>query len=272
LLRPALFTVAVGCISFYLVGESERRAQKKAIAWNSLGSKSNNKSQNTVPSPMEFWNSLPEHQQTMAALIAINSVVFFGWRFFPDVMSRYFLHTPYSNKVYTLVTSMFSHQSGFHFLFNMIALWSFGGAIHQYLGRENFLAFYLTSGVTASLSSHIFHTVTKQYVHSLGASGALFGLVGLVYTLFPTANLYLFFLISVQAKTIIPIVAAFDVIGLTHLWTRLFGFRLDHAAHLGGLLSGLLFSETIFHPEKREYYLQLLKKFDRGIKNSLSEN
>lgn len=139
--------------------------------------------------------------------------------------------------------SMFSHFSTAHFLFNMVALWSFGGVLHQHLGREYFLAFYLTSGLSAGLVSHLYNSALRNTVMSLGASGALFGLVGLVYDRFPNAELAFFFLFPFQAKQLIPAIAAFDTVGLFGVWRNF--LRLDHAAHLGGLVFGYILSRAM---------------------------
>jgi len=223
-----------------------------------------------IDSPQQFWTSLPESNKTISVIVGLNTLVFFGWRYVPLVMGRHFTHSPYTNNVYTMITSMFSHQSGAHFLFNMVALWSFGNPIHNVLGRENFLAFYLTSGVSASMTSHLFWALSRQAgVVSLGASGALFGLIGLVYERFPDASLALFFLFPFSAKSLIPCVAAFDFIGLTGVWTRVLGFALDHAAHLGGLWTGIVLSRTICHPYEGPKIYQNIENFKQKF---LSKN
>jgi len=195
------------------------------------------------------------HQQTIGTLLAINCLVFLGWRIVPEFMNKHFTHRATSNQVYTMITSMFSHYSFTHLLFNMVALWSLGGFIHQHIGRENFLALYFGTGVMASCSSHIFAAIMKHYNGSLGASGALFGVVGPLYTFFPDLTLQMFFVLPIECSTLIPCLAAFDAIGLTGIWSRLLGFNLDHAAHLGGLLMGILCSYTIFDKRYRNKIL-----------------
>jgi len=185
-------------------------------------------------------------------------------------MSSNFVHSPFSGRVYTMLTSTISHQSGVHFLVNMIAMWSFGGPIHQYLGREQFLAFYVTSGVTAGLTSHLWFSLTKQFSGSLGASGAVLGLVGMFSYLVPEATLLLFFVLPLQAKILTPAIAVFDTIGLSGIWTRIFGFRLDHAAHLGGLACGVALASTILHPQKRAYWQERRRAFTQRIKDYVS--
>ncbi|CAG8714659.1 9764_t:CDS:1, partial [Ambispora leptoticha] len=129
------------------------------------------------------WNSLSESQKTISGIIAINAVVFLMWQIpiLLPFMNRYFAHSPLSGYSITLLTSVFSHKALWHYGLNMMALYSFGGAIHNYLQREQFLAFYLTSGIFSSLISHIFSLMSiprAKIIPSLGASGAIFACLG----------------------------------------------------------------------------------------------
>lgn len=82
----------------------------------------------------------------MYAIAAVNSAVFLLWKvpLLNRVMLRHFTHTSSSGKVYTMATSMFSHMGVFHLGLNMTALFSFSSVVHQTLGREQFMALYLT--------------------------------------------------------------------------------------------------------------------------------
>uniref|UniRef100_A0A6B2LDP4 Peptidase S54 rhomboid domain-containing protein n=1 Tax=Arcella intermedia TaxID=1963864 RepID=A0A6B2LDP4_9EUKA len=263
-----MFTMGVGVSTFYLAEEMRTERAKKRDVFQ-FPSRKYTDPKYILTDPLKYWNSLPSEDRTVGTILGINTMVFLGWRFYPEAMVPHFLHMNMSGKVYTLITSTFSHNNGPHFLFNMVALWSFGRHIHHYLGQEYFTAFYLTSGAFSALCSHLFYGLTRQPVASLGASGALFGLVGLVYGLFPNAQINLFFVLPFAAKTIIPGVATFDLIGLFGAWLR--WFRLDHAAHLGGLLLGVLFSTTYFHPQKhfmiRNYASQKKKQLNTFLNN-----
>ncbi|KDQ50761.1 hypothetical protein JAAARDRAFT_185971 [Jaapia argillacea MUCL 33604] len=105
-------------------------------------------------------------------LIGINGAVFLAWQI-PNLrraMARRFLHHPLSGLSYTLLTSTFSHKAFFHFLFNSLALSSFGAAAGHYLAIEqrnggsglqestpiwHFLAFYISAGLFSGLTSHV---------------------------------------------------------------------------------------------------------------------
>jgi len=194
ILTPILYTSAISISSFLLAREMTSRRQKLGYTYN----------QNRMPAPLyrshsnylyktiDYLRNMPEHSRTLSVLLGINTAAFIGWKAAPQLMTKHFTHCAFTRKNYTLITSMFSHYNSAHFLFNMFALWSFGGVLHQHLGREYFLAFYLTTGCSASLVSHLFNTAIRSPVYSLGASGALFGLVGLVYDRFPEASLAFF--------------------------------------------------------------------------------
>ena len=83
----------------------------------------------------------------------------------------------------TLLTSMFMHASWMHILGNMLYLWIFGDNIEDRIGHAKFLAFYLVCGVAAS-AAHIM-VGTDSIIPSLGASGAIAGVLGAYLVLFP---------------------------------------------------------------------------------------
>src|SRR5580692_9534961 len=85
-----------------------------------------------------------------------------------------------------LLTSMFLHASWLHLIGNMWFLWIFGDNIEDYLGHFNYLIFYLVSGIGASL----FHILlnSNSDLPSVGASGAIAGVMGAYFLLFPSAR------------------------------------------------------------------------------------
>ena len=88
--------------------------------------------------------------------------------------------------VLPFLTSMFMHASWLHIIFNMWALWIFGDNIEAYLGHFRYVLFYLLSGLGASLL-HIFFNPNSQ-VPSVGASGAIAGVMGAYFLLYPSAR------------------------------------------------------------------------------------
>jgi len=255
--RPLLFTLA-GCFGSLLVAEymKKHRSGDTFNYWKRL------KGKKEPTTPLELWEALPEHQRTLSVLIGLNVLVFCGWRTVPHLIGPHFAHGIYFGKSYTLLTSMFSHHSAIHLLANMIALWSFGGILHQTLGRENFLAIYFVSGFASSYASHLLRHLKKDLSPSLGASGAIFGVVGGVGQFYPEATMLLFFVIPMKLLNGIMLVASADALGLLGFW-RLFNFKvkLDHAAHLAGLACGFVMTtKTIVTPLIRK-----LEEFQKRV-------
>jgi len=186
-----------------------------------------------------WWNDLPVHERLFIPICALNVIVFCGWRVpaLQGVMSKWFAATPAGTATcLPMILSVFSHHSAWHLGFNMFALHSFIGPIVQYLGQEQFLAVYLSSGVLTSLASYAFKISRGSVSPSIGASGAILTIVGIFATLVPDAKLQLIFLpgFTFTASTAIKGMMCLDTVGLIAGW-RMF----DHAAHLSGVLYGI---------------------------------
>ena len=157
---------------------------------------------------------------------------------------------PTPGSVYlTLLTSMFMHGGFAHIAGNMLFLWIFGDNIEDRLGHVKYLIFYLLCGVIAGLS-HVFATgvfATSEnslLVPSLGASGAISGVLGAYILLHPKrrVTVILFrFLTDVPAYVAIGIWFAFQLIsGLGILGGGSQQGGVAYAAHIGGFLAGLV--------------------------------
>jgi membrane associated rhomboid family serine protease len=103
-----------------------------------------------------------------------------------------------------MVTSMFLHGGWMHLLGNMLFLWVFGGSVEEALGHFQYLIFYFISGVGAAVVHTIFNWGSN--VPTVGASGAISGVMGAFIVLFPRARvatlipaLFLFFTIRIPA-------------------------------------------------------------------------
>ncbi|XP_054884857.1 presenilins-associated rhomboid-like protein, mitochondrial isoform X2 [Poeciliopsis prolifica] len=186
----------------------------------------------------EWWNSLTEGQKTVAGIIFANILVFLAWPLVPPpIMLRYFTSNPASSSLcLPMLLSTFSHMSLFHLAANMYVLWSFSSSAVSMLGREQFLAVYLSAAVTSSFSSYLWKTATGRCVPSVGASGAIMAVLALVCTKMPEAKLAIIFLpmFTFTAANALKAIVVMDTAGLLLRW-RFF----DHAAHLGGALFGI---------------------------------
>ena len=144
----------------------------------------------------------------------------------------------------TLVTSLFMHGGIAHILGNMLYLWIFGDNLENILGHARYLFFYLLCGVIASLC-HVFATKflgQSMLIPSLGASGAISGVLGGYVLLFPKRRVTVIFLrypMNVNAIFAIGIWIVFQLIsGLGMLGGSEAG-GVAYAAHIGGFIAGI---------------------------------
>lgn len=155
---------------------------------------------------------------------------------------------------FTLLTSMFMHGSWAHLGGNMLYLWIFGDNIENRIGHKKYLIFYLLCGIIASLS-HVFSTQLapqNSLVPSLGASGAISGVLGAYLLLFSRRKVKMLAfqgMVEVQSWVALGIWIVFQVVaGLGILGGESGG--VAYAAHIGGFLAGLLLIK-FFDPLKR---------------------
>ena len=146
----------------------------------------------------------------------------------------------------TLITSMFMHGGWAHLGGNMLFLWIFGDNLENSMGHKRYLFFYLLCGVIASLA----HVISSSYLNqsilvpSLGASGAISGVLGGYILLFPGRKVHvwiLFGIVSLSAIIVIGIWFIFQVVnGMGTLGGNEAAGGIAYAAHIGGFVAGLL--------------------------------
>lgn len=140
----------------------------------------------------------------------------------------------------TLITSMFMHGSIAHIFGNMLFLWIFGDNIEDKIGKVRYLIFYLTCGIIAGLSHVLMNT--NSIIPSLGASGAISGVLGGYLLMFPHRRVTVImfnFLTEVPAIAAIGLWFAFQLIeGWANRGAA--GGGVAYAAHIGGFLAGLI--------------------------------
>ena len=155
----------------------------------------------------------------------------------------------------TIFSSMFLHSGFFHLGGNMLYLWIFGNNIEDMLGHVRFMAFYLLSGVVAAYS----HALTEPHslVPMIGASGAVSGVLGAYFLLFPHARVHtiLFFgffwqLVRVPALIVIGFWAIIQLINGILTEGLLGQGGVAWFAHIGGFLFGLI-SIKLWLPKRR---------------------
>lgn len=239
----------VGAYLLAMVAATERERKPKRIIFKKSDLESN---------PVISWiKSRKESEKTVYSIVAVNALIFLMWRVprAEAFMTKFFTHGIRSHPV-SMLFSNYSHRSLWHLSANMLALTSFGTFLHDRMGREQFLAFYTSCGLLSSGLSHLVKSIRYDYSKSLGASGAIFGIAsGCAH--YPDLKVSIIFLPFVSAPIgfALPAFMLYDFVGLINRWTT-----FDHAAHLGGAVSGyILYAASRNHiwPKRREILTKL---------------
>ena len=161
-------------------------------------------------------------------------------------------------RLYQLVTYMFMHGNFEHLFFNMFALWMFGSTLENIWGSKRFLLFYMVCGLGAGLCQEVvqyieYTTSLLNYgtvnmgghivpmsaylnlMNTVGASGAIYGLLLAFGMMFPNEYVYLYFLVPIRTKWFIIGMVVIELVSGFYG-----GGNIAHFAHLGGMLFGLI--------------------------------
>jgi membrane associated rhomboid family serine protease len=148
-----------------------------------------------------------------------------------------------SLQIWQPVTYMFLHGGVFHLLFNMLALWMFGVELERTWGSRFFMRFYFIVGIGAALTTLLLSLMPLPFADQLydsltiGASGAVYGVL-LAYGLyFPRRPIYLYFFFPIPAKYFVMIIGAISLLSAMNGP----GGGVAHTTHLGGLIVAYLY-------------------------------
>ncbi|MBI5726787.1 MAG: rhomboid family intramembrane serine protease [Ignavibacteriales bacterium] len=157
-----------------------------------------------------------------------------------SVILQYFALMPIDSGHFQLwqpITYQFLHGSFSHILFNMFSLWMFGIEIENYWGSKKFLIFYLLCGVGGGLAQLLFSPLINGIgAPTIGASGAIFGVMLAFGLLYPDRYIYIYFFIPVKAKYLILGMILLNIFGLGDD-----GSGVAYLAHIGGGVTGLIY-------------------------------
>lgn len=163
----------------------------------------------------------------------------------------------------TLITSMFMHGGIAHIAGNMMYLWICGDNLENSMGHKNYLLFYLLCGVLAGLS-HVFSSMffnQSLLIPSLGASGAISGVLGGYMLLFPRRRIHFWILLGIVRVPAVLAVGLWFVLQVVNGLGALGGEEasgIAYAAHIGGFIAGLilvkLFARPVVATQKRGFF------------------
>jgi membrane associated rhomboid family serine protease len=141
--------------------------------------------------------------------------------------------------LWQLLTYLFLHGSFFHLFLNMFTLWMFGGDLERVWGTRRFLTYYFFTGVGAGLLTVVL--TPHGYIPTIGASGAIYGLLLAYARFFPERRILLYFLFPIPVRVFVVVIGA---IALLNSLSQP-GDSIAHAAHLGGLVFGWIYLDVM---------------------------
>jgi len=185
--------------------------------------------------PATFW------------LIAVNVAFFliaviFGL-FYPEIINFIALKPAdimQGKNLWTIVTSMFMHAGVFHLFANMMSLMFLGSFLERIIGRKRFLLVYFVSGLMGSLFYILF---SDPNIYAVGASGAIFGIAGMLAVLTPKMPVYIMF-VPIAMPMWFGVILIMVVLWLL---TVSVGLPIGNTAHFGGLIIGLIYAGYLRH-------------------------
>jgi len=182
-------------------------------------------------------------------LVIINTLVFL-WQFVSRIgVDGYGIITTFGlvpsavlGKLYfwQLGTYLFLHADFWHLFFNMFALWMFGTELEKKWGRRTFVRYFFITGIGAGILSVLANPGST--IPTIGASGAIYGILLAYGLMFPERYVYLYFLFPVKVKYFV------GVLGIITFLNALSdqGSTVSHIAHLGGMIVGLFYLKGWF--------------------------
>lgn len=147
-------------------------------------------------------------------------------------------------EAWQLVTYMFLHGGFWHIFFNMLILWMFGAEIENHWGGQQFATFYFVCGIGAG----VLNLLLTSAGPTVGASGAIYGVLLAFGMMFPDRYIYIYFLLPVKAKYLVALYAVIEF--FSSIDGRSDG--VAHFAHLGGMIVGYVYIKVM----QREWPLQ----------------
>ena len=185
------------------------------------------------------FSSLGNSTNSVKNLIILNVVVFIvTFYIFPSLLSIFavFNIVDPNFAIWQPITYMFLHSGWIHLAINMFVFWSFANPLEQTLNTNKMLKIYFLGGLIGGILAML---TAPLGAHTVGASGAICGLMAAFVLIAPDSKVLLFFLIPMKMKYGVYGFAAFSLIfGLLSLINPSYGFGVSHFGHLGGLIGG----------------------------------
>ena len=195
-------------------------------------------------------------------LIILNAVVFLATSLNGGLLPILGLYSIFDERFnpYQLVTHLFTHANLMHIFFNMFTLYMFGRVLENVLGPKRFAMLYFATGLGAVLLNVLLDFLQLQGIinfntdvnisFSIGASGAVYGIMVAFAMLFPNTELLIYFIVPLKAKVFIPLLILAEIYMEV---SRSPGDNVGHAAHLGGAFIGFIVIK-IWSKDRTRFY------------------
>lgn len=178
-------------------------------------------------------------------LIVFMTIIFF-FENIPGFFETFsFIPSKVLEKPWIFITSIFLHANFAHLFYNMLALFFFGIYLESLVGKKTFLKIFFISGLFGNILFLL--TTPDPEIPAVGASGAIYGIIGALASLRPYAIVYVYFVPM-------PLIVAAFLWAIGSFIGMFFPSSIAHAAHLGGMLFGFLYGEYIKIKRSRIYY------------------
>ncbi|MFQ5930450.1 MAG: rhomboid family intramembrane serine protease, partial [Acidobacteriota bacterium] len=183
-----------------------------------------------------------------------------------EEMIEYFGLVPYlvlgKLHLWRIGTYLFLHAGFWHLFWNMFPLWMFGCELERYWGSREFLRFFLITGMGAGVLSILFQPFSL--VPTIGASGAIYGVLMAYGIMFPERLVYLYFLFPVKVKYFVAVLGALTFFSAFSSP----GSPIAHMAHLGGMVFAFLYLKGWLSVSgiRQAYYRWRLKRMRQRFK------
>lgn len=190
------------------------------------------------------FRKLKDYQAT--AIILILNIFMYLWSLASTEILNWgaltWMHALKRGQLYRLVTSMFLHYGFDHLFNNMIVFVLIGSRLEPIFGRARYVALYLGSGLCGSIVSAVYYMNTGEMVASVGASGAIFGLIG--------AMLWILIKNRGYQKEFYGGGVAFMIVGSLYHGFSTMG--VDNAAHIGGCIGGFFLAIWLYRQNREK--------------------
>jgi rhomboid protease GluP len=196
----------------------------------------------------DFSTFIKSRRKTNLAIVLINLIVYIVLEIIGDTESSQFMvshgaaYTPYilNGAYWRLFTSMFLHFGFYHITYNMLSLIFIGDILESVVGPVRYLIIYIAGGLGGNLVSLMLSMRSGRYAVAAGASGAIFACMGA----------FLYFALRNRRSFGRGNMRRLGMMVMLMIMQSLVDTGVDNAAHIGGLLTGVVLAALLYHPRK----------------------